>query len=73
MSDTLTYLKTIGCFVLEIEPNTSGINETRVVLRDSLGRGVRARFTIEELHDLHYVTGRAIAAVEQEQNDARRS
>jgi hypothetical protein len=63
----LTYSCPIGRFWLEVERNDSGKNESRVVLRSNLEGGVKARFTVEELHDLHYVAGRAIAAVELEQ------
>lgn len=61
------YYKTIGRFRLSVEPNNSGLNRSRVVIHDSEMQDVKARFTVEELHDLHYVTGRAIAALELEQ------
>lgn len=59
------FSKCIGVTRIEVEPNDSGLNEPRVKLTQQVGdRVVNMRFTDEELRDLHYMAGRAIASIE---------
>lgn len=61
------FSKCIGETRIEVETNDSGLNEPRIKLTRLVDtRAVNMRFTEEELRDLHYMTGRAIASIESE-------
>lgn len=60
------YDKTIGRFRLRVESNDSGLNAQRVVLTNPVSCLTLTRMDAEELRDLHYITGRALASIELE-------